>query len=194
MSIADDPGVFGQNLSGLAYQPSGTSAPGVLWAVRNNPSTLFRLIWDGAKWKPDTANGWANGKQLVYPDGGGVPDAEGVTLAGGDANGIFVATERNDDGINSNTSRTSVLRYDVSAPGATLTATQEWDLTRGHARAAGERRPRGHHLGPRRGARRQGLHGRRARPASTTRPTTPTTATACSSSASSTTGRSPPTR
>ena len=129
VSIADDPGVFGQNLSGLAYQPSGSSAPGVLWAVRNNPSTLFRLIWDGAKWKPDTANSWANGKQLVYPDGGGVPDAEGVTLGGGDANGIFVATERNDDGINSNTSRTSVLRYDVSAPGAKLTATKEWNLT-----------------------------------------------------------------
>ena len=82
VSIADDPGVFGKNLSGLAYQPSGSSAPGVLWAVRNNPSTLFRLIWDGAKWKPDTANGWANGKQLLYPGGGGVPDAEGVTLAG----------------------------------------------------------------------------------------------------------------
>ena len=129
VSIADDPGVFGQNLSGLAYQPSGSSAPGVLWAVRNNPSTLFRLIWDGTKWKSDTANGWANGKQLVYPNGGGVPDAEGVTLAGGDANGIFVATERNDDGINSNTSRPSVLRYDVSAPGPKLTATKEWDLT-----------------------------------------------------------------
>ena len=129
VSIADDPGVFGTNLSGLAYQPSGSSAPGVLWAVRNNPSTLFRLIWDGAKWKPDTANSWANGKQLVYPNGGGVPDAEGVTLAGGDANGIFVATERNDDGINSTTSRPSVLRYDVSTPGAKLTATKEWNLT-----------------------------------------------------------------
>jgi hypothetical protein len=131
VSIADDPAVFGQNLSGLAYQPSGSSAPGVLWAVRNNPSTLFRLIWDGAKWTPDTANGWANGKRLVYPGGGGVPDAEGVTLAGGDANGIFVATERNDDGPNSNTSRTSVLRYDVSAAGPTLTATKEWNLTPG---------------------------------------------------------------
>ena len=115
---------IGQNLSGLAYQPSGTSAPGVLWAVRNNPSTLYRLIWDGTKFTPDMANGWAMGKQLVYPNGVGVPDAEGVTLAGGDANGIFVATERNDDGPNSNTSRTSVLRYDVSDPGSKLTATK----------------------------------------------------------------------
>jgi hypothetical protein len=126
VSIADAPGVFGTNLSGLAYQPSGTSAPGVLWAVRNNPSTLFRLIWDGAKWAPDTTNGWSNGKQLRYPDGAGVPDAEGVTLAGGE---IFVATERNDDGINSTTSRNSVLRYDVSGAGMTLTATREWNLT-----------------------------------------------------------------
>jgi hypothetical protein len=133
VSIADDPGVFGTNLSGLAYQPSGSSAPGVLWAVRNNPSTLFRLIWDGTKFKPDTGGGWVSGKQLVYPDGAGVPDAEGVTLAGGDANGIFVATERNDDGINSKTSRTSVLRYDITEPGSKLTATKEWNLTPGMA-------------------------------------------------------------
>ena len=31
-SIVDDPNVFNTNLSGLAYQPSGSSAPGVLWA------------------------------------------------------------------------------------------------------------------------------------------------------------------
>ena len=66
VSIADDVGVFGTNLSGLAYQPSGTSAPGVLWAVRNNPATLFRLLWDGTNWKPDTANGWGAGKELRY--------------------------------------------------------------------------------------------------------------------------------
>jgi hypothetical protein len=120
---------FGQNLSGLAYQPSGTSAPGVLWAVRNNPSTLFRLVWNGAKWTLDTANGWADGKQLLFGDGAGVPDAEGVTLAGDDANGIFVSIERNDSGAFANTSRPAVLRYDVSAAGATLTATKEFNLT-----------------------------------------------------------------
>ncbi len=73
------------------------------------------------------SNGWGAGKTLVYTDGGGVPDAEGVTLAGGDANGVFVSTERNDNG--GNTSRPAVLRYDVSSPGSTLTATKDWNLT-----------------------------------------------------------------
>ena len=61
--------VFGSNLSGLAYQPSAPSARGVLWAVHNDPSTLYRLILDGARWTPDTTDGWATGKHLRYPDG-----------------------------------------------------------------------------------------------------------------------------
>ena len=129
ITTADDSNVFGGNLSGLAYQPSGSGAPGVLWAVRNSPSTLYRLIHDGTKWVPDTANGWGMGKQLLYPNGAGVPDAEGVTLAGGDANGIYVSVERNDSGGQAGTSRPAVLRYDISAAGMTLTATREWDLT-----------------------------------------------------------------
>ncbi len=129
VSIADDSDVFGQNLSGLAYRPSGSSAPGVLWAVRNSPSSLFRLVHDGTKWKPDTANGWAAGKTLTFPNGGGVPDAEGVTFAAGDANGIYVSIERNQSGPAADISRPAVLRYDITAPGGTLVATQEWDLT-----------------------------------------------------------------
>src|SRR5688572_28735169 len=43
---ADDTGTFGGNLSGVDYEPSGTAAPGVLWAVRNGPENLSRLIWD----------------------------------------------------------------------------------------------------------------------------------------------------
>ena len=42
---------------------------------------------------------------------------------------IFVSTERNDDGPNSNISRPAVLRFDVSAAGTTLTATDDWNLT-----------------------------------------------------------------
>lgn len=129
VATADAASVFGSNLSGLAYQPSGSGARGVLWAVRNGPSTLYRLIFDGTKWTPDTANGWGAGKTLVYPDGSGVPDAEGVTLAGGDANGVYVSVERNDDGPHSNTSRPAILRYDTSSAGATLVATREFDLT-----------------------------------------------------------------
>jgi hypothetical protein len=112
-------------MSGLAYQPSGTSAPGVLWAVKNDPGTLFRLIWNGTIWTPDTSNGWGVGKALKYPGGAGNPDSEGVTLAGGDPNGIYVATERDGNG----TSRPAILRFDTSAPGVTLTATDDFNLT-----------------------------------------------------------------
>ena len=67
VAIADGVDVFGTNLSGLAYQPSGTGSPGVLWAVRNGPSTLYRLVYEATKWTPDTTNGWSAGKQLRYP-------------------------------------------------------------------------------------------------------------------------------
>ena len=116
VATADGVNVFGTNLSGLAYQPSGSSARGVLWAVRNSPSTLYRLVYDGTKWTPDTTNGWSAGKQLHYPDGSGDPDAEGVTLVGNDpANGIFVSTER--DNLANTISRPAVLRFDVSVAG-----------------------------------------------------------------------------
>jgi hypothetical protein len=130
VSTADAASVFGQNLSGLVYQPSGSSAKGVLWAVRNGPSALFRLVPDGPQWTPDPAGDWAAGKTLSYPDGSGVPDAEGVTLAGGDPGAVFVSVERNDaGGAASRTSRPAILRYDTSGAGATLTATREWNLT-----------------------------------------------------------------
>jgi hypothetical protein len=129
VSIADDSNVFGTNLSGLVYQASGSSAPGVLWAVDNGPSTLYRLIWDTAnkRWTPDPA-GWATGKSLRYTDGLPDPDSEGVTMTdAGPAGGVYVSTERNNN--NSGVSRPTVLRYDVSGTGPALTATQEWNLT-----------------------------------------------------------------
>jgi hypothetical protein len=114
------------NLSGLAYQPSGSSSPGVLWMVQNNPSTLFRLVNDGTNWKPDPANGWGSGKQLRYPGALGNPDSEGVTLAGGNPNEVFVATERDGSGG----TRPAVLRFDVTSTDANpLSATRDWNLT-----------------------------------------------------------------
>ncbi|HEY6891181.1 MAG TPA: lamin tail domain-containing protein [Solirubrobacter sp.] len=124
ISILDDAATFGQNVSGLAYQPSGTAAPGVLWGVRNsNASSLFRMLPNGALWSPDVAGGYT--KTLVYKNGGGAPDAEGVTLADGDPNAVYVATERDGNGG----SLPKILRYDTSSAGATLSATNEWDLS-----------------------------------------------------------------
>jgi len=128
IKTADDANVLGGNLSGLMYQASGTSAPGVLWAVKNGPSTLYRLVWNGTNWTPDTTNGWGAGKALHYTDGTGDPDAEGVTFTSAGPNaGIYVSTERNNSA--SSISRPAVLRFDPTETGTSLTATADWNLT-----------------------------------------------------------------
>lgn len=124
----DQAGVLGGDVSGLDYEGSGTATPGALWAVDNTNGLMLRLVWDGAQWVRDTANGWSAGKMLHYPGGAGTPDSEGVTLTdAGAAGGVYVSTER--DLVSSSVSRISVLRYDVSGSGATMTATREWNLT-----------------------------------------------------------------
>ncbi|RKE17139.1 lamin tail domain-containing protein [Streptomyces sp. TLI_171] len=122
VTTADAANVFGSDLSGL--QQEG----GVMWGVQNS-GKLWRLVPNGSGgWKPDTANGWTSGKALRFTGGTGTPDDEGVTLtSAGSAGGVYVSSERNAD--SSSTSRLSVLRYDVSGTGATLTATREWNLT-----------------------------------------------------------------
>jgi hypothetical protein len=127
ISTVDGSTVFGGNLSGLAYEGSGTAAPGVMWGIRNGPSTLYRLIFNGSIWTPDPTNGWGSGKTIFFPSGTGGPDSEGVTFAGTSANGIYVSIER--DNNNNSFSRNSVLRFDPSAPGTTLNATHDWNLT-----------------------------------------------------------------
>jgi len=127
VQTVDTLAAFGGNLSGLTYQPETDTTPAVLWAVQNNPSVLFRLEWDGTQWVPAVTDGWEIGKTLVYPNGSGVPDSESVTKAAWDASSIYVATERNNAA--SGVSRLSILRFDTSGAGSTLTATAEWDLT-----------------------------------------------------------------
>jgi hypothetical protein len=61
---------------------------------------------------------------MVYGNGAGAPDAEGVTLADGDANGVYVATERDGGGG----TRPAVLRFDTTQA-APLKATADWQLT-----------------------------------------------------------------
>ncbi len=124
----DGNAVFGGNLSGLAYEGANGGQPAVLWAARNGPGALFRLIFSGGIWTPDPANGWGAGKLLRYTDSTGDADAEGVTFAGaGGASGLYVAVERNNGA--SGVSRNSVLRFDPSQPGTILRATHEWNLT-----------------------------------------------------------------
>ncbi|GAA0962471.1 hypothetical protein GCM10009554_80360 [Kribbella koreensis] len=115
VSVADGKNVFGENLSGLSFE-----SPDVLWAAKNGPGTLYRLVRDGALWKPDSVGG----RTLNYRDGSGDPDAEGVVRT---PDGLLVATER--DGDDSDTSLAKVLRYDPKSTAKSLNATAEWDLT-----------------------------------------------------------------
>jgi Lamin Tail Domain len=119
--------IFGGNLSGLDYEPSGGATTGVLWGARNGPGALFRLLFNGTNWVPDSGD-WANGKLLRYTDGLGNVDAEGVTMLGtSSAGGIFIASER--DNNFSGTSRNSILRYNQNDAGTNLTATNDWNIT-----------------------------------------------------------------
>jgi hypothetical protein len=118
---------FPSNLSGLSYEPASAGQPVILWAVDNGPSTLYRLLFDGSTWSSSATNGWGAGKSLHFPDGTGDPDSEGVTRAELTSPAIYVSIERDND--NNELSRLSVLRYDTSATGSDLTATNEWNLT-----------------------------------------------------------------
>lgn len=103
---ADGSGVFGKNLSGLSFEN-----PQVLWAVKNSPSTLYRLVPSGSTWKVGEK------RSLTFADGQGDPDAEGVVST---PDGLFVVSERDND--NEDVSAPTVLRYGTSG-------TEEWALT-----------------------------------------------------------------
>jgi hypothetical protein len=124
----DQPRAFSNNLSALSYDAARESTPSRLWALQNEPPTLFRLLWDGSIWKSDPSEGWTRGKPLRFPSGSGRPDTEGLALASseGGARFLYVASERDTDSI---AARQSVLRFDVSGGATMLTATHEWNLT-----------------------------------------------------------------
>ncbi|MHA3704091.1 lamin tail domain-containing protein [Jatrophihabitans sp. YIM 134969] len=128
VAVADGEGTLGEDQSGLFLEAGASLADSVLWSVQNDPGVLWRLLWNGTTWTPDTANGWAHGKQLRYPDGTGEPDSEGVTLVGGDSSrGVFVSTER--DNADDEVSKPAILRFDVAGSDTELVATDQWDMT-----------------------------------------------------------------
>jgi hypothetical protein len=104
---ADGSNVFGKNLSGLSFENAN-----VVWAVKNSPSTLYRLVPNGSAWKVDQK------RSLNFANGQGDPDAEGVVST---PDGLFVAVERdNDDG---DVSTPMILKY-----GTGSNAVAEWEL------------------------------------------------------------------
>lgn len=107
------------DVSGLAFDPQRT---GVLWAVKNK-NRLFKLTLVDGLWTPSATDGWAGGKELLFADGGGEPDTEGVTV--GPDGAVYATSER--DNADKDVARNAVLRYDPDQPGP-LTATDEWDL------------------------------------------------------------------
>ncbi|WP_405056758.1 hypothetical protein OG474_28970 [Kribbella sp. NBC_01505] len=115
VTVADGSNVFGKNLSGLSFE-----SPDVLWAVKNGPGSLYRLVRDGTRWKPDSVGA----RSLNYRDGSGDPDAEGVVRT---PDGLLVATER--DGDDDETSSLKILRFDPKSTARSVKATAEWDLT-----------------------------------------------------------------
>lgn len=126
VATVDTQNQFGDNLSGLHYQPATQGSPAVLFAALNSPSVIYRLLFNGTTWASDTSNGWSSGKNLRYPSGTGNPDTEGVTLAEAEISALYVSTERNNDA--SSVSRLSILRIDTTAAGGELVATHEWNL------------------------------------------------------------------
>lgn len=123
----DPVNTYASDLSGLHYEPAQGAAPAVLWAVQNQPSKLYRLLWNGNAWVSDSSNAWGTGKALHFPDGQGAPDSEGVTKGALGSAALYVCTER--DNQVSGTSRLSVLSFDDVVGSASLTATREWNLT-----------------------------------------------------------------
>ena len=126
MITVDDVAEFTGNLSGLSYEPGRDGAPDVMWGVRNAPSLLYRLSWNGSLWTSVDDPNWSGGRPLRFPDGKGEPDAEGVTRAEWNSSAIYVSVERDDVGT---IRRFSVLRFDITSTGKTLSATHEWNLT-----------------------------------------------------------------
>jgi hypothetical protein len=123
----DSYGFVVENLSGLTYQPSSVSQnETILWAVQNNPPTLYKLIWNGTTWVSVHKNGWQYGKRLYYSSGTGSPDTEGVTKSDWNSSSIYVCTEYAGS-YNPNTSL-SIMMYRDEGSSNSLNAVMQWNF------------------------------------------------------------------
>ena len=114
---ADEANSFDGDISGADFDENGLA-----YVVHNGDGHLYVLEFDegGSARVLDSF-------QLRYPDGSGIPDAEGVTVGGEGA--LYVATER--DNAASSVSRPSVLRFELPTEAGALeelAATDEWNL------------------------------------------------------------------
>jgi hypothetical protein len=113
---------FQDNLSGLQFESSGNGS--YIWAVQNNPSKIFKLIFDGVYWTSDQTENWGTGKTIHYMDGKGYPDSEDLVKTKVSSTELYICAERDND--NDDKSRLSVLRYQDNIESNTLVATNEW--------------------------------------------------------------------
>lgn len=120
VDVLDDAAPLGRNLSGIVHDPT---APGVLWAVRDDPGALLRLERRGTAWRE--SDGWAGGR-TIEDASGARPDAEAVTVVPGEPGVVYVGSER-DNGA-AGASRNRVMRVAATGSGA-VRATQSWELS-----------------------------------------------------------------
>lgn len=110
VAISDD---LGRDISGLV----AVGADEML-AVRDAPGELVSLERTDGRWGISGPS-----RALLYPDGSGSPDAEGVTISPDGT--VYVVAER--DNSAPAESRNSVLAYRIGGTGP-LVAEQEWSL------------------------------------------------------------------